>query len=917
MKQNPQKQKKMEMMLNQAINALKVGIYKWEKDNPDMCISESLFRLLGYEPDYSPGAMDFLISRIHKDDYEKIVKGKEQTINISDNYFQQRLRIRDKNDEWRWWENRFIITEKKHGKSQKAFGIVYDITDRINLEDIFSNLVSNIDDGIVILEDGKPTFISDRASEIFGYPEEELMKMTAIDVAAPADKEKLKRLYGDAKNDLKIPTIINFEIITKAGERKFISNRYYRYSDVPGKIKWYILTTDLTEIKNYEYKLFKTEKKISDIYRLMRLMTDNLPDLLWAKDLEKKFLFVNKAMCNKLLNAKNTDEPIGKDDIFFAVRGKASHPDNPRYHTFGEICVNSDDIILKSKKPGRFEEFGYVKNEFLFLDVNKSPIFDEKGNIIGIVGSARDVTKEKLLEEEHRKAEKSLLENESRLKLATKISGIGMWEWYIKEDKLILDDKLTELFDLEENTVINGSISGLLIHPQDKKSMIELIDNSISNKSEFEIEYRIITRKGNIKYLKLHGTVLTDEYSEPVKLIGLCWDVSETKYREAELETAKEEAERANRAKSAFLSNISHELRTPLMGILGFTELLGAKLDDAESLEMIKYIEDSGYRLKETLDSLLDLATIEANKVDVNFREFSINKVIEDIISKYYDKIISKNLELITNIFSEEITLFSDAKLITQITGRILDNAIKYTNHGSIKIEMLYVTNDNVNQIKISVKDTGIGIAEEYHSLIFEPFRQVSEGYSRVFEGIGLGLSIAKKYADAIGGTISLTSKVNKGSTFMLSLPVIHKTDILQDDEDELTVEDYKKELNNKPVKEILLVEDERINSSFIINILKNDFNVDAAVSGEEAIRKCGVKLYDIILLDISLGKGITGLEALKIIREFKGYRNIPVIAVTAHALEGQKEEFIKKGCTHYIPKPFRRKELLALLNGL
>jgi signal transduction histidine kinase len=149
---------------------------------------------------------------------------------------------------------------------------------------------------------------------------------------------------------------------------------------------------------------------------MVRLMCDNVPDLIWAKDLKKRFIFTNKAICTKLLNAEDTDEPIGKTDMYFASRERHSHPEDPQYHTFGEICRDSDSVVMKSKKSERFDEFGNVKGQFLFLDVHKAPFWDEQGNLIGTVGCGRDVSKEKQLEEERKQVKEELIKSHEILR---------------------------------------------------------------------------------------------------------------------------------------------------------------------------------------------------------------------------------------------------------------------------------------------------------------------------------------------------------------------------------------------------------------------------------------------------------------------------------------------------------------------
>ena len=182
------------------------------------------------------------------------------------------------------------------------------------------------------------------------------------------------------------------------------------------KERTYKLQQEITERKLAEESLRERENQYKHLYSMVRLMCDNLPDLIWTKDLEGKFIFVNKSCCEKLLNAKDTDEPIGKKDMYFANREKESHSEEPNYHTFGETCTGSDLAVLKSKKPQRFDEFGNVQGEFLYLDVYKAPFWDGKGDIIGTVGCARIVTKEKQLEKDRKRAEEALRKSEAQMR---------------------------------------------------------------------------------------------------------------------------------------------------------------------------------------------------------------------------------------------------------------------------------------------------------------------------------------------------------------------------------------------------------------------------------------------------------------------------------------------------------------------
>jgi len=177
--------------------------------------------------------------------------------------------------------------------------------------------------------------------------------------------------------------------------------------------------------KQAEEALRESESRYKRLYFMVRLMCDNLPDLIWTKDLENRFIFANKACCEKMLNAKNTDEPVGKTDMYFADREKKSHPENPEYHTFGEMCTESDLAVLETKKSLRFDEFGNLKGKFVCFDVYKAPFWDKKGNLIGTVGCARDITRDKQIEENRKQAKEEKKKLEAQLRQSQKIEAIG------------------------------------------------------------------------------------------------------------------------------------------------------------------------------------------------------------------------------------------------------------------------------------------------------------------------------------------------------------------------------------------------------------------------------------------------------------------------------------------------------------
>jgi|GEM_PF-6292778 len=248
--------------------------------------------------------------------------------------------------------------------------------------------------------EGQIIFCNDFLLDLTGWSRPEVMGQDWFQTLLPPNiRATVRTVFLDTVRTGQFPVQYQNEIITRQGEHRLINWYNTVYRDVRGQVvKIISLGEDVTDRIKTEEALRQSEQRYKQLYQMFRLMADNVPDLIWAKDMEKRFIFTNKAICEKLLNALDTEEPIGKTDMFFAQRERNSHPENPDWHTFGEICADSDSIVIESKQPQRFDEFGNVQGKFLFLDVHKAPFWDENGEMIGTVGSGRDVTREKEIE---------------------------------------------------------------------------------------------------------------------------------------------------------------------------------------------------------------------------------------------------------------------------------------------------------------------------------------------------------------------------------------------------------------------------------------------------------------------------------------------------------------------------------------
>ena len=382
---------------------------------------------------------------------------------------------------------------------------------------------------------------------------------------------------------------------------------------------------------------------------------------------------------------------------------------------------------------------------------------------------------------------------------------------------------------------------------------------------------------------------------------------------------AKEKAEELSKIKSNFLANMSHELRTPLVGILGFAELLKEKLKAKPNQEMADRILTSANRLMETLNLLLDLSRIEARKVDINLQPYRIAELVESQILLFEAVAERKNLYLNTQIKDHNLLALVDEQIFRQIISNLINNALKYTYTGGVKVIVDSVKENNTNFVQVTVKDTGIGIPEESIGLIFQEFRQVSEGFNRHFEGTGLGLTITKNFVEMMKGEISVTSTVGSGSSFKVVFPQVENYHEIESPKlievSSNLMEEKELILDFRP--RILIVENDSASIDIIRLFLKDLCDVEFTDSGEKAFQLVNESDYDLILMDINLGKGMSGTETTKEIRKIDRYKNIPIVAITGFAMRGDREEFLKAGCTHYLSKPFSRGKITRLIQQI
>lgn len=455
------------------------------------------------------------------------------------------------------------------------------------------------------------------------------------------------------------------------------------------------------------------------------------------------------------------------------------------------------------------------------------------------------------------------------------------------------------------------------IHPEDLSILLDKWMHAMVLGESFEAETRIRRYDGVYRWHWIKGVCEKDDQGHTIAWLGTCTDIHDRRTFEKELVSAQRAAEAANQAKTQFLANVSHEIRTPLNAIIGFTELmLAPETSSEEKMNNLSIVRRNGQQLLKIINEVLDISKVEAGGMEIERIETNLPRLISGIKSLMSVIAIKKNLNLEFRIYDRiPDRVWTDSTRLHQVLLNVVGNALKFTMEGGVQLTAEFIqSNMNRAILRFVVRDTGVGIDELAAKRIFQPFTQGDSSTTRLFGGTGLGLALSRKLARAMGGDLWLDKSVpGQGSTFVLEVLVgvmenanwVSRFSDLDDGE----VDAAQVPADQLRGQRILLVEDAEDNQILISCFLQSSgAQIDVAKNGKEGVEKALANDYSLVLMDIQMPL-VDGYEATSRLRQ-AGFKR-PIIALTAHALNEEKEKCLRVGCNAHLTKPISRKHLI------
>lgn len=760
--------------------------------------------------------------------------------------------------------------------------------DKLKGINVVNDLLENVKNNILIIDSrGKILYGNKNAIEMYGYTYDEITNLNVSDMIVDNSKLIDLLLSGNSFNSIN----------KKKGGEKFFAEVKPLYFDKLSDVIVISIFQDsycIIELLKFNNIIAKALEVSDDSFVLF---TKDFNIYLWSKSAEKKFGYTN-------------DDILGKNIKILIPEDRID-----------EFESKMETVIKQNMTIEGFTTKRLNKNGNLIdVSITMAPLFDCNGKLNGVIGIYKDITEKLRLQEQ-------LKESEEQLRFALNGGKFGVWDWNI-ETNTLNDSYLFSVFlGYDDNDEGEKTIDDFFskIHPDDISNVKEKLNRHLKGE-EYVVEYRMKCKNNEYKWIRSKGKIHTwSEDGNPLRMIGTNEDITDKKLVELELqekckqlEKLKEVAEDTNKAKSRFLANMSHEIRTPMNGIYAILQLLQSTDLNNKQMRYVNLISESLNNLNEIIDDILDLAKIESGKITSNEESFDLRKTISSIYNNLLVTGNSKGLEISYYLDPTiDFQIISDELKLKQILNNLISNALKFTSKGYISFRTKVLSNNSdFVKIEFRIKDTGIGIEDELKNKLFQSFSQGDISTRKKYKGTGLGLTISKQLAELLNGEITYESKFGQGSTFIFTCDFKKNTTFIDNEREKYLSSNDIVEINRQNQEyTILCVEDNIINQEVMGSIIsKKGYRYLPAYNGREALNILKEYKVDLILMDIQLPE-LNGYQITEMIRkEFDNECKLPIIAITAYAMPGDKDKCIEAGMVDYISKPFNIEELYIVL---
>jgi len=825
------------------------------------------------------------LDAIHPDDRERTNQVWLEAVQTR-SLFEIEYQIRSADGNYRYFQARGVPILNEDGSIREWVGTCIDIHDRKQAEDAikqseerYRSLTLAISQ-IVWITDAEGRCQDTPSLRAYtGQTEAEVVGYGWLDTIHPDDRKRTNQAWMEA---VQTKSLYEMEYRLRGADGNY---RYFQGRAVPilnedGSIReWVGTCIDIHDRKQAEDAIKQSEER----YRSLILATSQI---VWITDPEGR---CEDTPSMRAYTGQTEAQVVGYGWL------DTIHPDDRE----GTVQVWSEAVQTKSLYEMEYR-LRSADGNYRYFQARAVPILNEDGSIREWVGTSIDI-------HDRKQAEDAIKQSEERYR--SLIAATSQMVWTADAEGRSHDLPSWRAYTGQTEAQMAGLGWLDAIHPDDRERTNQVWMEAVQTKSLLEIEYQIRRADGNYRYFQVRGVPLLDEDGSIREWIGTCTDIHDRKQTEIVQAQAREAAEAASRAKSEFLANMSHELRTPLNGIMGYAQILQrSKFLNEEERSRINVIYQCGSHLLTLINDILDLAKIEAQKVELMPTDFHFPAFLQGVAEMCRIRAEIKGIHFHFPSSPElPIGIHADEKRLRQVLINLLSNAIKFTDAGSVTFLVSFAAE---GKIRFEIRDTGTGIAQEQLQAIFQPFEQVGDR-RRHTEGTGLGLAISQRIVELMGSTIQVQSEMNVGSIFWFDV------NISQADEWVKTSQiDHQGQIigikDRQP--KIVVVDDKWANRSVISNLLSPiGFEVSEANDGEEGWEKILEVQPDLIVTDLLMPE-LDGFELIKRVRESENFKDLIIIVSSASVFETDQYRSLEAGANTFIAKPVQATELLQKL---